>query len=36
MPEKEKQLDEIVEQGIIQNYAQVPVNYSFTWTELTD
>lgn len=35
MPE-EKELNEIVEQEIIQNYAQVPVNYSFTWTELTD
>lgn len=35
MPE-EKDLNEIVEQEIIQNYAQVPVNYSFTWTELTN
>lgn len=35
MPE-EKELNEIVEQEIIQNYAQVPVNYSFTWTELTN
>lgn len=35
MPE-EKSLDEIVEQEIIQNYAQIPVNYSFSWNELTD
>ena len=35
MPE-EKELNEIVDQEIIQNYAQVPVNYSFTWTELTN
>lgn len=33
MPEENQ--DEIV-QEIIQNYAQVPVNYSFTWTELTN
>lgn len=30
MPEE----NENFEQEIIQNYAQVPVNYSFTWTEL--
>lgn len=33
MPE-EKELNENIEQEIIQNYAQVPVTYSFTWTEL--
>ncbi len=33
MPE-EKELNENFEQEVIQNYAQVPVNYSFTWTEL--
>lgn len=30
MPEE----NENFEQEVIQNYAQVPVNYSFTWTEL--
>ena len=30
MPEE----NENFEQQVIQNYAQVPVNYSFTWTEI--
>ncbi len=30
MPEE----NENFEQEVIQNYAQVPVNYSFTWTEI--
>ena len=30
MPEE----NENFEQEVIQNYAQIPVNYSFTWTEI--
>lgn len=34
MPEETQNRDEVVEQEIIQNYAKIPVNYSFSWTEL--